>query len=905
MFAVPRRMSCSKISLFTAAFMTLAVVCSAQASRDARALVTVMDVTGAILPGASVTITPAEPAGAAGITVTANDQGLATIPALKPGQYTITAEFSGFETGEVPDVRLRAGDNKRSIELTLTAFEDTVDVAPNAQAAAADPNNMLSTTLTQEELDALPDDPQELIRQLTDMAGGNARVRIDGFNRGNLPSRDVIQSIRIVRDTFPAENHSAESDGIDIITRAGIGPIRGGFSTRMRDSILNGTNPFVDVKAPERTQNLDANLGGAIVPNKSSFSLFVGGRKQFDTPVATFTTAAGKESRLLGRRPSDGWNLNGMFDYQLTRTQMLRFGYSQGSSSRSNEGVGGFDLAERAYSSEQRNHQVRMQQQGSIGRNGFLNTRLQLRFGRSQSTPRLEAQTIRVLDGFTSGGAQRRGGNSDQNAELGMDYNYVRGIHTMRAGLLLEGVRYRTDNETNYLGTFIFSSGEDFARGRPRNYTRRIGDPLIEYSHLEAGIYIQDDLRLRPNLTFSPGLRYEVQTHVHDWTGFAPRLGLTWAPGRNGRTTIRTSYGMFYNWLSTGTYEQTLRVNGIRQREINIVNPSYPDVGGAATVSVSNKYLLGDVNMERIHRFATAIDRTFSPKVRASLSFSLARFGNQLRGVNRNAPVNGRRPDPAFANVIEVVPDASTHTYDLVPDFSVNFAGGLRTADQAKWNPRRTVIRFNYRHRRAYNNSDGAFSVSPTGSLDDQWAVAGGETRHRFRASVSTQAYRQLNAQLSWDANSGGPYTITTGIDDNGDSIFNDRPLLTPRNSARLPWRSTFSANLSYTIPIGQQPVPEGQRPGTAGRGGPGAGGGGRPGAGGPGGGGGGGGRGGPPPGRGGGRQRGITISVSAQNITNRANYSGFSGVMTSPYFMQATSVANPRQIDLSIRFNF
>ena len=144
---------------------------------------------------------------------------------------------------------------------------------------------------------------------------------------------------------------------------------------------------------------------------------------------------------------------------------------------------------------------------------------------------------------------------------------------------------------------------------------------------------------------------------------------------------------------------------------------------------------------------------------------------------------------------------------------------------------------------------------------------------------------------MSWDANSGAPYTITTGIDENGDSIFNDRPFDAPRNSVRLPWRSTLSANVSYTIPIGKAPGPEPGRPGAGGRPGPG----GRPG--GPGGGGGGGPRG------GGGRQKGITINVSAQNFTNRYNYSGFSGVMTSQYFLQATSVSNPRQVDISIRF--
>ena len=167
-----------------------------------------------------------------------------------------------------------------------------------AQSAAADPNGgSLTTQLTDDEIEALPDDPNDLMRQLVEMAGGAARVRIDGFNGGTLPSRDVIRSIRIVRDTFPAENHSAENDGIDIVTQAGIGPIRGGFSTRVRDSVLSGDNPFVDVEAPERTQNFDANLGGTIMPNKSSFSLFVGGRKQYDTPVATFTTIDGARNR--------------------------------------------------------------------------------------------------------------------------------------------------------------------------------------------------------------------------------------------------------------------------------------------------------------------------------------------------------------------------------------------------------------------------------------------------------------------------------------------------------------------------------------------------------------------------------------------------------------------------------
>ena len=119
-----------------------------------------------------------------------------------------------------------------------------------------------------------------------------------------------------------------------------------------------------------------------------------------------------------------------------------------------------------------------------------------------------------------------------------------------------------------------------------------------------------------------------------------------------------------------------------------------------------------------------------------------------------------------------------------------------------------------------------------------------------------------------------GSFTITLNGDRVGREDFRIRS--TPGTNGP---EVVATANVSYTIPIGAAPTAE--------RGRPGAGGGGRPG------------------GRGGGRQKGITLSVSAQNLTNRSNYSGFSGVMTSPYFMQATSVSNPRQIDLSLRLNF
>ena len=96
-------------------------------------------------------------------------------------------------------------------------------------------------------------------------------------------------------------------------------------------------------------------------------------------------------------------------------------------------------------------------------------------------------------------------------------------------------------------------------------------------------MFVQDDWRARKNLTVSAGLRQEFQTHLGDRWNLAPRAGLTWSPFQNGKTTVRAGGGIFYDWLDADTFEQTLRVDGVRQQDLVIRNPGYPNpfAGGA------------------------------------------------------------------------------------------------------------------------------------------------------------------------------------------------------------------------------------------------------------------------------------------------------------------------------------
>ena len=157
-----------------ATVLTLAGVVSAgaQAPRETRLLVTVVDSTGGILQGASVQVTGQDEATKATITgsAIATDKGLATVAALKPGLYQINAEMDGFEPGEIKNVRLRLGDNKHVVVLQLRKLEQTVTVSRDTVAAASDPHGgSLTTQLTTQEINALSDDPNELMQQLQDM----------------------------------------------------------------------------------------------------------------------------------------------------------------------------------------------------------------------------------------------------------------------------------------------------------------------------------------------------------------------------------------------------------------------------------------------------------------------------------------------------------------------------------------------------------------------------------------------------------------------------------------------------------------------------------------------------------------------------------------------------------------
>ncbi|MBI3264823.1 MAG: TonB-dependent receptor [Acidobacteria bacterium] len=856
-----------------------------------RLLVTVADPSGAVIPGATVTILGQDDATKAATVAPAqtSDKGIATFERLALGRYNIQAEFPGFENGTLKDIRIRSGDNKHILVLPLQKLTDTVTVGRDAQEAAADPRGRsFGTALTREQIEALSDDPEEMQRQLQEMAGPGAVMRIDSFEGGKLPPKAQIKAVHITRDAFAAENHFAGALFIDIITQPGVGPLRGGVNFRLRDGSMSGRSPFTPTKGPEQTRDFGTNIGGSLISQKSSFNIGISGTSAYETPNLNVALPGGatRSEALSIRSPRDSLFVRGLLDYAVTKDQTLRLSFFQNRSTQKNLGIGAYDLPERAYSSDNRSSTLRIQEAGPLGRRFFTNTRLQITWSDSDSHAVVEAPTIHVNDAFTSGGQQMAGGRHTRSVNLASDLDYVRGIHSLRTGIVLDSGWHRSDDTSNYLGTYTFESLAAFEEGRPRGYRRRLGDPTITYWNLEAGWYLQDDIRVRKNLTLSPGVRWEAQTHLQDLANIGPRFGITWAPGTSGNTTLRASWGIFYDWLNPNTYEQTLRVDGFRQRELNIVDPIYPDPGFFGVIPPINRYLLGDdVQMGRTMRLSAGLDRKLTPKIRVSTTYSHMRGADLLRGANLNAPVAGVRPDPVFGNVVEVLSDAASRQHQLSTNVSYNLSAPSPDLNKARFNWRRLSFNLGHFLGRSENNTDGAFNMPPSGDLATEWGPAAGDVRQRVFFFISTSMLKNFNVFLNVNASSAPPYAIRTGRDDNGDLVFNDRPLGVGRNTARSRGQFTLSGSFAYTFSFGKRtiPLPPGIRIMGTGAGGfnietvaqPDA------------------------P-----RYR-LTISLNVQNLTNHANYSGFSGTMTSPFFGRPTTVLGTRKIDIGMNFSF
>ncbi|HEY8549575.1 MAG TPA: carboxypeptidase regulatory-like domain-containing protein [Vicinamibacterales bacterium] len=856
-------MSASLFSTVRVALLLLPLLLTAAASAAAQGAaagtltVEVTDTVGGVLPGATVTVTGPLPATTETMLV-ANGEGKVEMGGLAPGVYRVLVELPGFEPVTLEDVAIVAGrTQRRTVTLGLATFAEQVSVTVDAVDRRLDEN--FTETYTAEEIEALPDDPDEAMLLIEQLAGPDAEIRVNGFEGGSLPPKSQIQAIRVRQDPFAADTHGAGRPRVDIITKPGSSHWEHHFNAGLRDQSLDARNAFAPERGEGQTRRLRWSSSGPLVKDRTSLAFSLSTRHANDLNPILATRPDGAISDAVNQE-SRRFDAEVRLEHALTPTHMLRLEYQNRNGEQDNLGVGQFNLPERAYDATDNWQLFRASNIGTFGKKVLNELRFELIWSENERNSLSDAVTVDVSGAFTAGGAQVAGGTRAWEIELGDDLELIfNDDHKLRVGFEGEFGRVTSDRRDNATGRFVFPSLEAYMAGEPLQFVQRIGDPSLSYSRYEMGWYVYDELRPRKNLQLGFGMRHEFQSFTDDWANFAPRGSIAWTPAALPQTTLRAGAGLFYHWYESSLHEETLRLDGVRQRDLIVMDPGWPDpFAGAGLVELPAPSVVRaseDLRLPQTRRVSIGLEQKLTDGIDVRANVFDEETTNRLRSVDVNAPIDGVRPDPSLARVTEIrsIGRGETRGFDV----------SLR----ARSRERGFFGTVHYRYARAYNDADGALSlpVDPS-NLAAEWGPASWDIRHRIFSYVRTRLPYGFNVGLSTRANSGAPYTIRTGFDDNGDGVLNDRPAGIGRNSARGEWHAVSDLRLGWMPGDQHQGRPRGDSQSV---------------------------------------RRGGEIYAQVSNLFNTTNFTSYSGVMTSPYFGRPTAAMAGRRMELGLRVFF
>lgn len=653
----------------------------------------VVDALGAVVVGATVTAVSSD---GKEKTTTTNSRGEYTLSGLQPGSYIVRVIADKFAFFENPQVEVKAGPKTEfTATLTVAAVEQKVEVSADSGVSTEPQNNGDATVLKEKDLEALPDDPDELEAALQALAGPSAgpnggQIYIDGFTGGRLPPKDAIREIRINQNPFSAEYDRLGFGRIEILTKPGSDKWRGSAFGNFNDESLNSRNPFAQNRAPSQTRFFGGNISGPIQKKKSSFFLDISNRDQDSNAVINAIILDPDLNPLLFNQeflvPTRRFTVSPRFDYQINDKNTLVARYSFTRTSNKNQGIGGTSLLSRASNSDSTNHEVRLTETMIINPKTVNETRFQYEFNRRDQTGDNSIPTINVPDAFTGGGAQI-GTNFNKSNDIEISNFTTTSLgknseHAIKFGGRFHTVKIDDQSENNYGGSFSFPGAPevrspagcipatpndpncvvvlpalsplDQYRGKllgntdprflPSQFTITTGDPLQSVSRTDVGLFAMDDWKFRPGLTLSFGIRYENQTNIKDPFNFAPRFSFAWSPGAGGakapKTVVRGGFGLFYDRFSESYTLAAERFNGINQLALVVsANETDPSRQAAAIALLSQPvFTLGGVtNVPTAAQILTALPqsnviRTIDPNLQVPYTFQAA------LGVDRQLP---------------------------------------------------------------------------------------------------------------------------------------------------------------------------------------------------------------------------------------------------------------------------
>jgi Carboxypeptidase regulatory-like domain len=758
----------------------------------------ILDPSGAVIPGAAVTLTK----GPTVLKVESGSDGAYVFKAVSPGAYTLSVEAQGFAAFSRANVAITAGQVRhQNVSLAIAVQQQSVTVQNQSSGVSVNPDeNASATVIKGSDLDALSDDPDELQNELQALAGPGAgpnggQIYIDGFTGGQIPPKSSIREIRVNQNPFSAEFDRIGYGRIEILTKPGSDKFSGHVTSLGNDSTWNTANPLVQQQPSYYLDFIQADVSGPLTKMASYFfTLFYFDRQNQSIIDAINPADTSGNIREAFPTPSSLLLANPRVDFQLGKNNTLSFRDSFYRSVAMGNGPGELSLPEQAYSVDNLENAIQASDTVVVNAHLINETHFQWRRVRNDQTPNYFLPTVSVQGAFTTGGSNS--GTVEDHQDIFELQNYsttTAGKHTVRFGSRIRAYRDANSSTSGVNGNYSFETIDQYLAGTPAQYQETVvRNPLARVLLFDGALFYQDDWRWKPNLTISDGLRFETQNRIRDHADWGPRLALAWAPGRSkgpkpAKTVLRAGFGWFYDRFtvpnsfssSTGTpyIVQAIHQNGVNQQNYVIDNPDFynPNVTepaaslASAASSIPSSY---SVN----HHFHAAldmqggvgVDRQIGKKSLINVTYLFTRGVHQYLTDNVTAPDF----DPATYTVTSALPAAYDYQFQSEGIYNQN-----EVIVTANTQFRHFALHGSYTLNYAKSDTQGV-TYQPSDAHDlglDYGRATFGIRNRLFLLGTYTAPHGVVIAPLL-AAQSGTPYNLVIGSDLTENNQFNARP---------------------------------------------------------------------------------------------------------------------------------
>jgi hypothetical protein len=777
--------------------------------------VRVTDPSGAAIPGAQITLAGANDSMRTGAT---DITGQLRLDGLAAGAFTLKVVSTNFAPFERKGVAVMAGRTQTlSVRLEIQGRTSRVTVSDTAGLSVDPTQNAGQLVLKGSDLDAFSDDAEDLSNELQMLAGPAAgpdggQIYIDGFSGGRMPPKQSIREIRVNQNPFSSEYDHVGFGRVEVFTKPGADRYHGQTSFDFANRALTARNPYLisPIVPDYRQEFISGNVTGPL-SKRASFFADVDRRITDENSLLNYTDLDGSYQPVLVSgavvAPSRRISTSPRLDYSLTSNATFTLRYSFQQTSAKNQGIGSqsFDQASRAYGVETMEQSAQFANSIVLGQKAENDIRFQFFRTRTNLRGVSNAPEIDVQGAFTGGGTFMLNYADRNRYEFQDMVMLLRGRHTIKIGGRLRDDRLEQRSETNFNGRFIFTAQpglraiDVYRQNRtlavqglsqaaiaaagfgPSEFLLTTGQPVTQVNLFDAGVFVQDDWRVKPNLSISGGLRLESQNAIADRRDFAPRVGVAWAPSKGAsspRTVLRAGAGVFYDRFTADQLLRARQLNGSNQTQFIVRNPAFfPEIPDPAALDGPQARTIYQVD-SRLHapyllQAALGIERQIPRNISLAVNYAYTRGLRQLRSRDINAPYpivfdsSGRSIGPRpYGNSVGDAYQYEASGFYRQHQLIVSATGRLS---------RRISAYGYYVYGRAMSDTDGPGTLpSNPYDLRSEYGRAAYDNRHRGFLSATANLPLRIRMAPFLFLQSGRPYNVTSGVDANGDGNPND-----------------------------------------------------------------------------------------------------------------------------------